>query len=205
MEDLPPHLHAIHRPLALKALQPIRDEHLYKSSSLSAVFLESPPTPGLHPPAQNTMGVFQDETFFDALRLALATRMPPPLICFALPGQAPTIFLTSPACYDFMNPTTTKPFMILNPIKTLQPSYAAIVLSYAIVPLHLLQAQAPPSHSTASLHPPDPTFWNVVERVVEHLVHGVTALAWLFSEIVRTAPQKVRSAGLFFFFSAEVV
>ena len=145
------------------------------------------------------MGVFQDETFFDALRLALATRMPPPLIWFALPGQAPTIFLASPAYYDFMNPTTTKPFTILNPIKTLQPSYVAIALSYAIVPLHLLQAQAPPPHSTASPHPPDPTFWNVVERVVEHLVHGVAALAWLFSEIVRTAPQKVRSAGLFFF------
>ena len=65
-------------------------------------------------------------------------------------------------------------------------------------------AQAPPPHSTASLHPPDPTFWNVVERVVEHLVHGVTALAWLFSEIVRTAPQKVRSAGFFFFFQPKL-
>jgi len=171
------------------------------------VFLESPPTPGLHPPAQNAMGVFQDETFFDVLGLALAARMPPPLICFALPGQAPTIFLTSPTCYNFMNPMTTKPFTILNPIpgstKTLRPSYIAIPLSYAIVPLHLFQAQAPPPHSTASPHPPDPTFWNVVERAVEHSVHGAVALAWLFSEIFRTT-QKVRSAGMFFC-SAEVV
>ena len=175
------------------------------------MFLESPLAPGLHPPAQNAMGVFQDETFFDILGLALAARIPPPLIRFVHPGQAPTIFLASLTCYDFMNPTTTKPFTILNPYlsipgsaKTLQPSYIAIPLSYAIVPLHILQAQAPPPHSTVSPHPPNPTFWNVVERAVEDSIHGAAALAWLFSEIVKATPQKVRSAGLFFFSVAVV-
>jgi len=149
------------------------------------------------------MGVFQDESFFDAPGLALAARMPPPLIHFALPGQAPTIVLAPLTCYDFMNPTTTKPFTILSPYlsipsltKTLRPSYVAIPLSYAIVPLHMLQA--PPPHSTVWPQPLDPTFWNVVERAVEHSVHGAAALAWLFSEIVRATPQKVRSARFFF-------
>lgn len=145
------------------------------------------------------MGVFQDETLFDALELALAARMLSPLMPFALPDQVPILFLAPLTCYDLMNPTATNPSMILGSYlsipgsaKTLRSPYVAIPLSYAIVPLHILQAQAPPPHS------PDPTFWNVVERAVEHSVHGATALAWLFSEVAKTTPQKVRSAELSF-------
>jgi len=149
------------------------------------------------------MGVFQDGTFFDALELALAARMLSPLIPFALPDQVPIVFLAPLTCYDFMNPTAMNPFTILGPYllipgptKTLRSSYVVIPLSYAIVPLHILQAQAPPPYSIASPHPPDPTFWNVVERAVEHSVHGAAALAGLFFEVAKATPQKVRSAGL---------
>jgi len=151
------------------------------------------------------MGVFQDEVFSDALKFALATGMLYPLMPFTLPGQVPTIFLAPSTCYDLMNPTATKPFTILNPylsipesIKTLRPSYVVIPLSYAIIPLHILQAQAPAPHPIISPHPQDPTFWNVVERAVEHSVHGAAALAWLFSEIAKATPLKVRSVGLIF-------
>jgi len=145
------------------------------------------------------MGVFRDETFFDALEFALAARMLSPLMPFALPDQVPIIFLAPLTCYDLMDPTATNPFTILGPYlsipgltKTLQSSYVAIPLSYAIVPLHILQAQAPPPHS------PDPTFWNAVERALEHSVHGAAALVWLFSEVAKATPQKVRCAGLSF-------
>ena len=156
------------------------------------------------------MGVFQDETFFDALKLALAARMLSPWMALALPGQFPIIFLTPPICYYFMNPTATKPLTILNPYlsipgstKTLRPSYVAIPLSYVIIPLHIIQAQTPPPHPTTSPHPPDSTFWNVVEQAVERSVYEAAALAWLLSEIAKAIPQKVRSTGLFF--SVEVV
>ena len=155
------------------------------------------------------MGVFQDEAFFNILKLTLATQMQSPLVPFALPSQVPIIFLAPSTRYDFMNPTATKPFTILNPhlsipglSKTLRPSYVAIPLSYAIVPLQTLQAQAPPPHPTTPPHSSDLTFWNVVERAVEHLVYGATALAWLFSEIAKATPQKVRGAGLFLLFEA---
>ena len=157
------------------------------------------------------MGIFQDEAFFDGLKLALATRMLSLLMPLALPGQVPITFLAPSTCYDFMNSTATKPFTILNPYlsipgstKTLRPSYVAIPLSYAIVPIHLLQTQAPPPHLAASPHQSDLAFWNVIERAVEHSVQGAAALAWIFSEIAKATPQKVRSAGLFFL-SVEVV
>lgn len=146
------------------------------------------------------MGVFQDEAFPDALKFALAARMLSPLMPFTSPGQVPIVFLAPPTCYDFMNPTTTKPLMTLNPYlsttgstKTLQSPYVAIPL-YTTVPLYFLQAPAPPPHSTISPHPLDSVFWNVVERAVEHSVHGVTAFGWLLSEIAKVTPQKVRSA-----------
>ena len=146
------------------------------------------------------MGVSQDESFFGVLKLALAARVLSSLMPFALPGQVPTVMFLAPStCYDFMNPTATKPFTIFNPYlsipgstKTLRPRYVAIPLSYAIFPLYTLQSQAPPPH------PLDPTFWNVIERAVEHSVYGASALAWLLSEIAKATPQKVRSERLSF-------
>ena len=150
------------------------------------------------------MGIFQDETFANALKLALAARLLSPSMPCTFPGQVPIVFPPPLTCYDFMNPTTTKPFAILDPylpfyasIKTSRPSYVAVPL-YTIIPLHILQVQAPPPHSTLSPHLPDPTFWNVVERTVEHSVHGAAALAWLFSEIAKATPLKVRIVGLIF-------
>jgi len=150
------------------------------------------------------MGIFQDETFANALKLALAARLLSPSMPYTFPGQVPIVFPAPPTFYDLMNPTTTKPFTILDPylspyasIKTLRPSYVAVPL-YTIVPLHILQVQAPPPYSAPSPHLPDPAFWNVLERTVEHSVHGAVALAWLLSETAKTTPQKVRNARNFF-------
>jgi len=49
---------------------------------LPAVFPESPPVPGLHPSAQNAMGILP-ETFFGAPRLTLAAQTLSPLMTFA--------------------------------------------------------------------------------------------------------------------------
>jgi len=143
------------------------------------------------------MGVFPDEAFYYALKLALAARMLSPLTPSTSPGQVPVTFIAPSACYDFMNPTTTKPFTtIFNPYpsipgstKTSRPPYV-IIPSYTIVPLHALQTLAPPPHPTTPLYPPDSAFRNVVERAVEHSIHGAAALAWLLSEIAKATPQK---------------
>ena len=136
------------------------------------------------------MGVFKDETFLDALKLALAaasgmlSRM---RTAYPTPGRMPVVFLAPPTYYDLMNPTTTNPFTILNSTKTLRPSYATIPL-YAIVPFPTTQAQTIPPHSL------DFTFWDVVERTV----HGAVALAWFLSVIADAVSQKVRSGGTSF-------
>ncbi|KAF9644646.1 hypothetical protein BDM02DRAFT_3121550 [Thelephora ganbajun] len=142
------------------------------------------------------MGVLQDETFSDALKLALSAGMLPPLMPYTFAGQMPIIFLAPPTCYDFMNHTTTKPFTISNPflsipgsIKTLRPSYVAIPL-YTIIPLHTLQTQVSPPQSIPSPRPLDSAFWDVVERTVEHSVHGATALVQFFSGITKATPEK---------------
>jgi len=139
------------------------------------------------------MGVFQDEAFYHALKLALAARMLSPLMPFTSPSQVP-VFIAPSTCYDFMNPTTTKPFTtvlntcpsILGSTKTSRLPYI-VIPSYTIVPLHILQTLAPPPHSP---YPPDSATWDVVGRAVEHSVHGAAALAWLFSEIAKATPRK---------------
>lgn len=141
------------------------------------------------------MGVLQNETLSDALKLALATGMLSPSMPCTFPGQIPTIFPAPPTCYDFMNPTTTKSFTTPNPylsIKALQPSYVAVPL-YTIVPLYALQAQAPPPQSIPPPHLLDSAFWDVVERTAERSVEGAAALAWLSSAISKAAPEKVSS------------
>ena len=180
-----------------------RDERVYNPSP----FLCSSFPPKSPPSSQNAMGIFQDEAFTDALKLALAARLLSPSTStpyHAFPGQVPIVFPAPPTCYDPMNPTTTKPFTILDPylshynsIKTLRPSYVAVPL-YAIVPLHILQVQTPPPQSIPSPHPTESAFWNVVERTVEHSVRGATALAWLLSGTAKAVPQKVRNARISF-------
>jgi len=110
----------------------------------------------------------------------------------ALPGQAPIVVLAPPTCYDLMNPTTTIPFTIpdSNPThKSLRPSYVAIPL-YAMIPLPTPQVQALPPHPTLSPHLLNPVFRDVIERTVEHLILGATALVWLFSAFAEAAYQK---------------
>ena len=144
------------------------------------------------------MGGFPDETFYHALKLALAARMLSPLTPFTPPGQVPVTFIAPSACHDFMNPTTTKPFAtifnphpsILGSTKTSRPPYV-VIPSYTIVPLYFLQTLAPPPQPPTPRYPPDSATWNAVERAVEHSVHGAAALAWLFSEIAKATPQKV--------------
>ena len=146
------------------------------------------------------MGGFSDEALYHALKLALAARMLSPLTPFTSPGQVPVTFVAPSTCYDFMNPPTTKPFTTIpnscpsipGSTKTSRLPYV-IIPSYTIVPLHILQTLAPPPHSTTPPCPPDSAIWDVVERAVEHSVYGAAALAWLFSEIAKATPQKVRS------------
>lgn len=165
------------------------------------MFSESPLASFPRSSAQNVMGGFSDEALYHALKLALAARMLSPLTPFTSPGQVPVTFVAPSACYDdFMNPPNTKTFtMITNPhpsipgsTKTSRLPYV-VIPSYTIVPLHLLQTLAPPPHSTTPQYPPDSATWDVVGRAVEHSVYGAAALAWLFSEIAKATPQKVRS------------
>ena len=54
------------------------------------------------------MGVFQDETFSDVLKLALAAGILSRMTPHTFLGQMLVVFLTHTAHYDFMNPTTTR-------------------------------------------------------------------------------------------------
>ena len=149
------------------------------------------------------MGLLQDETFSDALKLALAARMISQMP-YAVPVQMPIIVFPPPAYYDFMNPTTTKQFTTYNPFmsnpgstKTLRPSYIAVP-HYTIVPFHPLQPQAPPPQWTPSPHLPDSAFWDLVKQTAEYSARGAAGLAWLFSEFAKPSPEKVGNAGLLF-------
>jgi len=143
------------------------------------------------------MGVFRDETFTDALKLALAAGILSQTTPYTFPGQMPVVFLAPTTHYDFMNPTTTNPFTSLSSAKTLRPSYVAIPL-YAIVPFPTFQAQPPPPQSIPSPHQLNSAFWDVVNRTVEYSVHGTMGLVWLLSKLAEAVSQKVRSCGTFF-------
>jgi len=138
------------------------------------------------------MGVFQDETFSDALKLALAAGILSCMTPYTFPGRMPIIFLAPITHYDFTNPTTTSPSTTLSSTKILQPSYVAIPL-YAIVPFPIFQVQTPPSQPMPSPHHLDSAFWDVVNRTVEYSVHGAVALAWFFSKFAEAVSQKVRN------------
>ena len=146
------------------------------------------------------MGLLQEETFANTLKLALAAGILSPLVPHAIPVQTPISFY-APPIYDFMNFMTTNLSTTLNPFlssstKTLRPLYAAIPL-YTIVPLHALQLQLFPPQWTPSPPPFNSAFWDAVKRTAEYSLHGVAALAWLLSEISRTAPEKVRNRNSF--------
>ena len=150
------------------------------------------------------MGVFQDETFADALKLALAAGMLSYMTPCAFPGQLPIFLLTPSTPCDIMNPTTTKPLTILDPYlstpgstKTLRPSYVAIPL-YTIIPLPTIQVQGPPPRSTLSPHLLGSAFWDVVGRTLAYSVHGAAVLACVLSAVSEAASQKVRNDGPFF-------
>lgn len=139
------------------------------------------------------MGLLQEETFANALKLALAAGILSPSVPYAIPVQMPVSFF-APPIYDFMNPTTTKPSTTFNPFlssstKTLRPLYAAIPL-YTIVPLHTLQPQLFSPQWTPSPPLLDSAFWEVVKRTAEYSLHGAAALTWLLSEISKTTPEK---------------
>ena len=141
------------------------------------------------------MGVFRDETFSDALKLALAAGILSRTMPYTFGGRTPLIFLAPITFYDFMNPMSTNPSMTLSSTKTLRPPYVTIPL-HAIVPFPTLHVQAPPSLSTPSPHHLDFAFWEVINRTVEYSVHGTMALAWFFSMIVEAISQKVRPSGV---------
>ena len=147
------------------------------------------------------MGALHDETFSDALEFSLASGILSCTTPHIFSGRMPIVFLAPSIPCDFMNPTTTKPFTILNSYmsilgstKILRPSYVAIPL-YTITSLPILQVQVPPPQSIPSPHPWDSVFWDVVQRTVDYSVHGTVALVSLFSAISEAASQEVRIVG----------
>ena len=147
-----------------------------------------------HPPTTTTMGVLQDETFSDTLKLAFTAGMlsHTHTIPCTFSGQTPNITFSPP---HFMNPTTTEPLTTTNPhppTKTLRPSHTAIPLC-TIIPLVVPtpQAQAPPPQSPPPPHPLNSAFWNAVDCSVR----GAAALAQLLSVFGEAISQKVRSRG----------
>lgn len=141
------------------------------------------------------MGLLQDETFFDALKLALAAAMLSYSTPQIVPVQIPIAFLAPPNRHDLMNPMNTKPFTISHPFqsipnstKDLRPLYVTIPL-YTIFPLCAVRPLAFTPQGIPSPQPFNSAFWDVVRRTLEHSLYGAAVLAW-FSEIAKATPEK---------------
>lgn len=146
------------------------------------------------------MGLVQDEAFRDALKLAFAAGMLSHSMSCAIPVQTRLVLLAPSTCYDFTNPTTTKPFTTSNlfqsiqgPTKTIQPTYLAIPLTMGF-PAHALQAQMLPPHWLPSSCSLNSAFWDVLRRTAELSVYGFVALAWISLQAAKISHKKVRNA-----------
>ena len=149
------------------------------------------------------MGLFQDEAFSDALKLALTAGVLSSSMHRTIPVQIPLAFFVPPSYDDSTNPTTTKPFTTVNQsqsiqglMKTLQPPYVTIPL-HMFFPVYDPQAQVPPPQRVLSPRSLISMFWDMVRRTAELSAHGAVALARLFSLVGKAAPKKVRNADHF--------
>jgi hypothetical protein len=146
------------------------------------------------------MGLFQEEAFSDALKIALAAGMPSYSIPHTVP--VPLVLFAPPTYHDLTSSTTMTPFTTLDlsqsiqgSTKTLQTPYIALPL-HMIFPVYALQAQVPPPQWVPSPCLLSSAFWNVVKKTAELSACGAVALAQLFLQIAEATPKKVRNAHL---------